>query len=256
VPGRWIATALAASLLCAGATARAHAAPPVASTSADTVAMDWSRVPEYRIVPGDVLEFNFGPRIEQPDEDLIRRLKVRPDGRIQVFPVGEIVAAGRTPAELQKALLQMLAADFREPRVTIEVAEPAGNQVHVMGQVHTPGSYPAVPFVTLAEAIARAGGFADDANRNDVLIFHRDGASAVRVQRVAIGQGLKHGSLADDVLLDRFDIVYVPRSPIGNLDVFVHQYFSEIQPALLTVMTGWELFNLDRVYSPTLVQKR
>ena len=250
MPVRWIAVALATLLLgaCAG---RSHA-----DTSADTTAMDWSRVPEYRIVPGDVLEFNFGPRIEQPDQDLIRRMRVRPDGRVQVFPVGEIVAAGRTPAELQKALIQLLAADFREPRVTVEVAEPAGNEVHVMGQVRVPGTYPAVPFVTLAEAVARAGGFADDANRNDVLVFHRDGASTVRVSRVALGHQLKAGDLSGDVLLGRFDIVYVPRSPIGNLDVFVHQYFGEIAPALSTVMTGWELFNLDRVFAPVLVQKR
>jgi polysaccharide export outer membrane protein len=136
------------------------------------------------------------------------------------------------------------------------VAEPAGNQVHVMGEVRTPGSYPAVPFVTLSEAIVRAGGFADDANRNDVLIFHRDGASTVRVSRVALGRGLKHGSLADDVLLDRFDIVYVPRSAIGNVDVFVRQYFAETQAVLTTALAGWELFNLDRVFSPVLVQKR
>jgi polysaccharide export outer membrane protein len=183
-------------------------------------------------------------------------MKVRPDGRVQVFPVGEVIAAGRTPAELQKAMIELLSADFREPRVTIEVAEPAGNEVHVLGQVKKPGSYSAVPFVTVAEAVSKAGGFEDDANKNDVLIFHRDGASAVRVSRVALGRALKTGNLSDDVLLDRFDIVFVPRSPIGNLDVFVRQYFTEIQPALLTVMTGWELFNLDRVFTPTLVQKR
>lgn len=92
----------------------------------DTTGMDWSRVQEYRIVPGDKLSINFGPR---PDglEDTVRETTVRPDGRITVYPVGDVIAAGLTPMDLQRSLLALLSADLKQPRVTVEVAESAGN---------------------------------------------------------------------------------------------------------------------------------
>lgn len=246
VTRRWILATLVAACCAVALPGRAHA-------QADSTGMDWSLVPEYRIVPGDVLEFNFGPKVERPDEDLIRRQKVRIDGRIQIFPVGEIVAAGRTPAELQQAMIQLLSAEFKEPRVTVDVAEPAGNQVHVLGQVRSPGSFPAVPFVTVTEAITKAGGFTDDAARNGVLVFHRDGARNVRVSRLALGKKLSDGDLRGDVMLSRFDIVYVPRTAIGNIDVFCRQWFAETGAVFSTALVGWELFNLDRVFVTTAV---
>ncbi len=223
-------------------------APPAraADTPGDSAAMDWSRVPEYRIVPGDLLNLNFGPRLDV-NMDLVRSARVRPDGRISVFPVGDVVAAGRTPRELEQALLALLAPDLRNPRVTVEVAELAGNQVHVLGQVAFPKSVPATPFMTVLQAVAQAGGFKDDAARNSVLVFHRDGARSVRVQRLRLDRAIKSGDLAEDALVGRFDIVYVPRSTVGNIDVFTRGLFGGPQTMLSTALMGWELFNLDRV---------
>ena len=79
-------------------------------TPADSVAMDWSRVPEYRIVPGDRLLLDFGRR---PDGALdAREARVRPDGRITVFPAGDVVAAGLTPMELQRNIISLLSAGY------------------------------------------------------------------------------------------------------------------------------------------------
>jgi len=220
---------------------------PVIAAPADTTGMDWSRVPEYRIVPGDVLRFNFGPSAGISG-DLIREGRVRPDGRVSVFPVGEVIAAGRSIQELQVAVVDLMSAEYRYPRVSIEVYEVAGNRVHVLGQVRQPGSYPALPFMTVTQAIAAAGGFQDDAARNSVLVFHRDGANTVRVERLPLHRALKRAELDADPVLSRFDIVYVPRSAIGNLEVFTRQFFASPGIALHTAISGWELFNLDRVF--------
>lgn len=214
---------------------------------ADSSAMDWSRVPEYRLVPGDVLRFNFGPPAGFTG-DVIRESKIRIDGRVSVFPVGDVIAAGRTVKELQTAVIELMSAEYRFPRVTVEVFEPAGNRVHVLGRVKIPGSYPALPFMTVSQAVAAASGFEDDASRNAVLVFHRDGASSVRVERVELDKALKRADLDADPVLSRFDIVYVPRSGIGNLEVFTRQFFGSTGLALQSAIAGWELFNLDRVF--------
>jgi protein involved in polysaccharide export with SLBB domain len=216
---------------------------------ADSSAMDWSRVPEYRLVPGDELILNFGPLIEPTPSGIQPRSQlIRPDGRISVFPIGDVVAAGRTVAELESELVKLLGAELKRPRVTIEVAEVAGNEVHVLGRVEQPGSFKAAPYMTVSQAVAKAGGFKDDAARNSVLVFHRDGARTARVVRVRLGDALKRGRLEADLPLGRFDIVFVPRSSIGNINMFAKQFFGDNLGILQFGFLGWELFNLDRVF--------
>lgn len=224
------------------------ASAPGGDAPPDSVNADWSRVPEYRLVPGDQLILNFGPSGSAASGFLDRPVIVRPDGRISVFPIGDVVAAGHTPRELEAALVDLLSANLKQPRVTVEVSKIAGNQVHVLGRVERPGSFPAEPFFTVMQAIAAAGGFRDDAARNSVLVFHRVGAREVSVAVIAVDRMLKRGSLAADLPLSRFDIVYVPRNTIGNVSVFAQQLFAPFSSALSTSLVGWELFNLDRVY--------
>src|SRR5262245_33053379 len=133
-------------VLCLGLPAAARANTTL--TPNDSTAMDWSRVPEYRIVPGDRLILDYGHRPDNGTPD-VREAWVRPDGRITVFPAGDVVAAGLTPMELQRNIIALLSADLKLPRVVVSVAEVSGNVVHVMGRVDQIGSYPAGPFVTV-----------------------------------------------------------------------------------------------------------
>ena len=214
----------------------------------DSTAMDWSRVPEYRLVPGDELILNFGPLVEAGGIGPPRTQRIRPDGRFSVFPVGDVVAAGRTVPELESELVKLLGAELKRPRVTVEVVDVAGNEVHVLGRVEHPGSYKAGPFMTVSQALAKAGGFKDDAASNSVLVFHRDGARTARVMRLRLGDALKRGRLEADIPLGRFDIVYVPRSGIGNINQFTKKFFTDNMGLLQFGFLGWELFNLDRVF--------
>jgi polysaccharide export outer membrane protein len=214
----------------------------------DTTGTDWGRASEYRIVPGDKLVLNFGFSSSSPTGFLQHEVKVRPDGRISVFPVGDVVAAGHTTRELEKTLVDLLAESLKQPRVVVEVAEIAANEVHVLGEVNKPGSYPAEPFITVLQALAQAGGFKDGAAKNNVLVFHRDGARNVSIARIQVDRALKRGSIESDIPLSRFDIVYVPRSGLGNAETIAHQFFDPLASMLTSGLVGWELFNLDRVY--------
>ncbi len=231
--------------------ASARAADP---NLADTTTMDWSKVPEYRIVPGDKLSINLGPR---PDgvNDFLHDALVRPDGRITVYPVGDVVAAGLTPMELQRSIVGLLSADLRAPRATVEVVTMASNLVHVLGRVEKPGSVPVGAFMTVSQAVTAAGGFSTDAARSGVLLIHRDGAHSVSVRRVRVDRVLKGTSFADPIV-GRFDIVYVPRSTIGNIAVFMQQLFQQsLEPAVMTSYVGWELLNVDRVFSTRVIKE-
>jgi len=214
--------------------------------AADTVAMDWSRVPEYRIVPGDKLSIDMGPKAD-PNYEYLHEVIVRPDGRITVYPIGDVIAAGLSPMELQRSLTSLLSSDLRAPRATVEVVSMAANEVHVLGRVERAGPVPAGAFMTVTQAIAAAGGFSEDAARNSVLLIHREGAKTVRVTRLKLERVLK-GQDFIDPKVDRFDIVYVPRSTVGNLSVFLKEFFDGMGSATNATLEGWELFNLDRVF--------
>jgi len=211
--------------------------------------IDWAKAPEYRIVPGDQLRFNFGPPATVGQvvisNDVIREVTVRPDGRVTVYPVGDLVAAGRTTAELQAEVMQLLSAELRQPRVTVEVSKLAGNEVHVLGRVKVPGPKPVSAFTTLLQAIAAAGGFEDDAARNSVMIMHRVGLDAVSIARVRVDRMLKNGG---DMPVGRYDIIYVPRSTVGNMNLFAHQFFEGGSTMISTAIQGWELFHLRRIF--------
>jgi protein involved in polysaccharide export with SLBB domain len=229
------------------AAAMARVVPPVP----DSVGMDWSRAPEYRLVPGDKLTLNFGPSSDAPRGFLEREAIIRPDGRISVFPVGDVVAAGHTSRELEATLVNLLAESYKAPRIVVEVTGVAGNQVHVLGEVMKPGSYPAEAFLTVIQAITAAGGFKEGAAKNSVMVFHRDGSRDVYVARLAVDHRLKSGMAEGDVPLSRFDIVYVPRGAIGNMVAFTQSFFGSTSSILSSGLIGWELFNLDRVFRAT-----
>lgn len=223
------------------------------SSVGDSTGMDWSRVPEYRIVPGDKLTINLGPRADATIEN-IRDVTVRPDGRITIYPIGDVIAAGLTPMELQRSIMALLSADLRAPRATVEVVSMASNLVHVLGRVERPSSVPATAFMTVSQAVAGAGGFTNDAARSSVLLIHRDGAHSVSVRRLRMDRLLKGESFIDP-LVGRFDIVYVPRSTVGNVSVFVNQFFGALAPASVTMFQGWELLNLDRVFQTRIIKE-
>ena len=243
-------TLIQLAVLCLGLPV--GAAADTVLTPSDSTAMDWSRVPEYRIVPGDRLDLDFGRRADGGIDT--REARVRPDGRISVFPAGDVIAAGLTPMELQRNLVALLSADLKLPRVVVNVVEVAGNVVHVIGRVDRPGSYPAGPFVTVMQAVTAAGGLKDDAARSSVLLFHRDGAHTVGVSRIHLDRLLKGDDLADAVV-GRFDIVFVPRSTIGNLNVFAQQFLAPAGQLLSSSLVGWELFNLDRVFVTRVIRE-
>lgn len=238
----WILLAVTLSWLVPPPSARADfsAEPPI----------DWEKVAQYRIVPGDELRLDFGFNPLEGRSEFMEQ-KVRPDGRISVFPVGDVIAAGRTVTELDSVVTSALGTKLREPSVTITLTKLAAAQVHVIGRVTKPGSYQIEGQMSVIQAITAAGGFSDDAARNSVLVFHREGASDVKVARAEVDRMLKGAHLEGDVQLSRFDIVYVPRSTIGNINVFARQFFGEQGQIFSTILLGWQLFNLDRVFVVT-----
>jgi polysaccharide export outer membrane protein len=109
------------------------------------------------------------------DPDLSRVVPVRPDGFISLPMAGEVLAAGKTPRELEVEIHKALKAYVQEPRVTVIVHEINAPRVYVTGEVSRPGMYPMRGHVSVLQAIALAGGFSDFADKRNIMIIRRDG---------------------------------------------------------------------------------
>jgi len=128
--------------------------------------------PPYRINPGDELEiYVWG------EERLQRTVRVLPDGTIAFPLVGQVMAQGKLPQELEATVSEQLRGQYRGqvPQVTISVKSPAGMQFSVMGRVKSPGTYTPGRYITVLEALSLAGGPAEFANLDQVLLIRKRG---------------------------------------------------------------------------------
>lgn len=93
-------------------------------------------------------------------------------GNIQVPLAGEVVAAGRSPAELRDDLVRRLGARYiRDPQVAVMVAERKRTTFTVEGDVKEPGVFEALTNTTLLSAIAQAKSPTETARLDEVMIF-------------------------------------------------------------------------------------
>ena len=130
----------------------------------------------YVIGVADVLEVNVWK-----DESLSTEARVRPDGTITVPLVGEVRAAGRTTADLREEIRQRLTQYVKQSVVTVAVSEVNSYSFTVAGNVGQPGVYSSRRFVTVAEAIALAGGPNRYATPREVEIIRVETAKQRRI---------------------------------------------------------------------------
>ncbi len=105
--------------------------------------------------------------------ELTRGVQIDANGRFALPLVGEIEAAGQTPAQLGELIASRLRGRYvRDPQVAVN-ADTVNQMITVEGQVETPGLYPVTGRMTLMRAIARAEGTTEFARLSYVVVFRR-----------------------------------------------------------------------------------
>jgi polysaccharide export outer membrane protein len=172
---------------------------------------------EYVIQPGDRIEIKFFYNSEMNDF-----MTVRPDGRISLELIGEVMAAGRTPLGLKTFLTEKYAKELKNPEVTV-IVRSFGSRIYVDGEVKKPGEFELLRPLTVMQAISRAEGLTEKAWK-EALVIRRIKGKEPLVMKLDLNEVLTGKDFSQDVGLVAFDIVYVPRSPIADVNLWVHQY--------------------------------
>jgi polysaccharide export outer membrane protein len=218
-------------------TAYSHAlaqAPPGGPPKAPA-ALPPSSVPvqEYRISVGDQLDIKF---FYNPE--LNEQVIVRPDGRISLQLIPEVVAADLTPAALTRQLTEQYSKDLKQPQLTVIVRGFGSQLVFVDGEVGKPGMVPILAAMTALQAISQAGGMKETARETEVMIIRRGAPGKPLAFRVDLKKARNGSDLAQDISLAPFDIVFVPRSSVANVNLWLDQYIRKNIPIPFTLTYG------------------
>lgn len=211
---------------------------------------------EYRIALSDKLNISVW---KVPD--LSVEVIVRPDGKISYPLIGDVQAYGKTLTELDDELTKKLTKYVNDPQVSIMITafgeverrritfvtefistfleeKPeisilvkrfGSRKVIVLGEVETPGIYDIVGNARLLDAIAYANDFTDVAVRDNVFVIRGDIDANPEVIKINAWSIIRDGRLDNNIPLQNQDIVYVPRSLIGNVTVFIETIYPSVQ---------------------------
>lgn len=150
---------------------------------------------EVTLAPGDILSIQIWR-----EPDLGGEFQVDLDGVVVLPLIGEKQVAGLPVRQLRQILIQDYTVHLRNPSINITPLR----RIHVLGEVRTPGLFRVDPTVTLAEAIAMAGGVTEGGDIRRIRIMRRG---------VAVQENVQAGALIRDVNLRSGDQIYVDRRP-------------------------------------------
>ena len=209
----WAALAATVSALalsgCAGGGARTGHLLPPADLSASGGAEQVSE--NYIIGPSDELTL-FVWR----NQELGAHVQVRPDGRITTPLITDMVAAGKTPAQLADDIRGALSQYIQEPLVSVMVDRPQGSfsqQVRIVGATTRPAALPYRANMTLLDAMIAVGGLSEYAAGDRARLVRIDRATGNQRQYdLHIASLLRRGDIRANVRLEPGDVIIIPES--------------------------------------------
>ncbi len=173
------------------------------------------RYPRYVIQAQDVLlvSFPLSPELNQT-------VTVQPDGYIDMQSGGSVHVEGLTVPETVDAITRAYAGVLNHPIVTVDLQDFQKPFFTVSGQVGKPGQYELRTDITVAEAIAVAGGLAPTA-KQQVFLFRRTSKEWFKVEKINLQDILKGKHVNEDAFLKPGDMVFVPESTFSKFRKYV-----------------------------------
>ena len=188
-----------------------QAAPPAGRATPPRPAAAPAELPdEYRIGPEDVLSI-----FVWQNGELTRTVPVRPDGRISLPLVNDVVVAGLTPTQIRQVLLERYREFDKAIELSVMVQEVNNFKVTLLGKVLKPGRHRLKAPTTVLELIGEAGGLAEYADQENIVVLRSEpmagarGGSRYRRIKFNYKRVLQAGGETDNFALQPNDIVLV-----------------------------------------------
>ncbi len=186
----------------------------------------------YVLQPPDqiVVHCSKVPKIHQQSQ------LIRPDGKISFEDIGEIEAAGRTPAQLANILrgkvLKLYKLEGDNP-VDVRIVAYQSQKYYVLGQVAAPGPQVYSGRDTVFSALALTQPTPQAwLSRIQVIRPSRDKNVKAKIFEVNFDRMAAHGEQSKDVLLQEGDVIYVPPTILAAVALKIAEFIQPIGQAL------------------------
>ena len=179
-------------------------------TPAYPPAPTFAATPDYRYVIGTGDSVSV---MVWRNPELSMTVPVRPDGRLTMPLVEDLMALGRTPTELARDIERELAKYVREPIVTVIVSGASGpfsEQIRILGEASRPQAIPYRQDMTLLDLMIMTGGITDFADGNKTVLVR--GKEQGKMYTVRVNDLLKRGDISANVDLKPGDVLIIPQS--------------------------------------------
>jgi polysaccharide export outer membrane protein len=148
---------------------------------------------EVSLMPGDLIRVSIWR-----EGDLSGDFLVDPQGSVVLPLLGEVKVTGTPLSELRDSLLAEYSRQLRNPSITITPLR----RIYVLGEINRPGLLIVDPTVTLAGAIALAGGANHQGDLRKIQIV-RDGSVIVHTASPTVGLTQLDIRSGDQILVGR-----------------------------------------------------
>jgi polysaccharide export outer membrane protein len=171
----------------------------------------------YKLRAGDTVSFQILEDRIWNSLDTPKPLVVTDSGELDVPYIGRVMAVNKTCKELADEIKAALEKDYYNTAtvvLSLNVANRLLGRVYIWGQVHSQGQLDMQmnENLTAGQAILRAGGFAEFANKNKVQVVRGStGANGEKQTfNLDMEQILENGHTEKDILLQPGDLIIVP----------------------------------------------
>jgi len=168
------------------------------------IPMDLPAGPDYVVGPGDGLSIDLWGGTTQRIYRVVDR-----EGRVSLPEVGPLLVSGKSLADVQQSLQQLLRTEFRRVSADVSLARLRTIRVYEVGDIANPGAYDVSSLSTPLNALFVGGGPTQRGSLRTVK--HYRGNQLVEI--VDLYDLLLHGVKSDLKRLENGDTVLVP--PIG-----------------------------------------
>ncbi len=162
----------------------------------------------YKMSVGDQLQVTVWKNPE-----LSFSAPIRPDGKIAVPLIGDVMAAGQEPEQLASTIKNQLTSYIKSPNVTVMLMSLQGqtflSRIRVTGAVANNISIGFTQGMTVLDAILEAGSVTQYADSNGTKL-HRRTAEGTETYTIRLKKILEDGDMESNILLLPGDVLTVP----------------------------------------------
>jgi len=175
-------------------------------------------VPE-NAVPGE--DYTIGPLdaltvFVWRNPELGAQVQVRPDGRITLPLINDMVAVGKTPTKLADDIREALLVYIKDPIVSVIINNFSGTfarQIRIVGGASKPAAIAYRADMTLLDAMIAVGGLSEFAAGNRAKLVRYDPVSRRQQEyKLRLDNLLKRGDIRANVKLMPGDVIIIPES--------------------------------------------